>query len=327
MIVLARATTGGAQPLVGGMDIVVRRNAFGRQVASFETQLERAGARARAARRGVHPGAVDRAGRARGRGAGRARGPRGGRAPGRPLVATAFHPELTPGPAVSRMARGAGARGPRGPPAGRGEEAGACRGTVSGRPSSARRARPTPSAASSSPSSRGRSSSRPRRAAPDPESNATLATAIQKARDNSMPKDNIERAIQRGAGRRRGRGLRVDASTRGTAPGGVADHLHDPHRQPQPDGQRPALHLHQERRLAGHARAASPGSSTARASSWSTREGVDEDALMEAALEAGAEDIAEDGDAVAGRPPSPADFMPRARRRSRRPGWLRRPPS
>ena len=39
MIVLARATTGGAQPLVGGMDIVVRRNAFGRQRASFETSL------------------------------------------------------------------------------------------------------------------------------------------------------------------------------------------------------------------------------------------------------------------------------------------------
>ena len=34
----------------------------------------------------------------------------------------------------------------------------------------------------------------------DPESNAALAGAIQKARDNSMPKDNIERAIQRGAG-------------------------------------------------------------------------------------------------------------------------------
>jgi len=40
MIVLARATTGGAQPLVGGMDIVVRRNAFGRQVASFEATVE-----------------------------------------------------------------------------------------------------------------------------------------------------------------------------------------------------------------------------------------------------------------------------------------------
>jgi pyridoxal 5'-phosphate synthase pdxT subunit len=40
MIVLARATTGGAQPLVGGMDIVVRRNAFGRQVASFEAPVD-----------------------------------------------------------------------------------------------------------------------------------------------------------------------------------------------------------------------------------------------------------------------------------------------
>ena len=40
MIVLARATTRGAQPLVGGMDIVVRRNAFGRQVASFEAPLD-----------------------------------------------------------------------------------------------------------------------------------------------------------------------------------------------------------------------------------------------------------------------------------------------
>ena len=34
----------------------------------------------------------------------------------------------------------------------------------------------------------------------DPDANATLATAIQKARDNSMPKDTIERAITRGAG-------------------------------------------------------------------------------------------------------------------------------
>ena len=40
MIVLARGVTGGAQPLLGGMDIVVRRNAFGRQARSFETSLE-----------------------------------------------------------------------------------------------------------------------------------------------------------------------------------------------------------------------------------------------------------------------------------------------
>ena len=34
----------------------------------------------------------------------------------------------------------------------------------------------------------------------DPAANNALATAIQKARDFSMPKENIERAIQRGAG-------------------------------------------------------------------------------------------------------------------------------
>jgi pyridoxal 5'-phosphate synthase pdxT subunit len=39
MIVLARAVTEGAQPLLGGMDIVVRRNAFGRQRHSFEAPV------------------------------------------------------------------------------------------------------------------------------------------------------------------------------------------------------------------------------------------------------------------------------------------------
>ena len=34
----------------------------------------------------------------------------------------------------------------------------------------------------------------------DPVSNAALATAIEKARANSMPKDNIERAVQKGTG-------------------------------------------------------------------------------------------------------------------------------
>ena len=39
MIMLAGATTSGAQALIGGMDTVVRRNAFGRQVASFEADV------------------------------------------------------------------------------------------------------------------------------------------------------------------------------------------------------------------------------------------------------------------------------------------------
>src|ERR1043165_1134385 len=34
----------------------------------------------------------------------------------------------------------------------------------------------------------------------DPDGNPTLATAIQKARDASMPKENIQRAIDRGTG-------------------------------------------------------------------------------------------------------------------------------
>jgi 5'-phosphate synthase pdxT subunit len=45
MILLAREVLDGRpdQPLLGGLDIVVRRNAFGRQVDSFETDLDVAG--------------------------------------------------------------------------------------------------------------------------------------------------------------------------------------------------------------------------------------------------------------------------------------------
>jgi 5'-phosphate synthase pdxT subunit len=39
MILLSREVVGRQQPLLGGMDIVVERNAYGRQVESFETTL------------------------------------------------------------------------------------------------------------------------------------------------------------------------------------------------------------------------------------------------------------------------------------------------
>src|ERR1022692_1717809 len=56
----------------------------------------------------------------------------------------------------------------------------------------------------------------------DPESNAALTNAIQKAKDASMPKDNIERAIAKGTGA----GTDADAIERelyeGDGPGGVA---------------------------------------------------------------------------------------------------------
>ena len=60
-----------------------------------------------------------------------------------------------------------------------------------------------------------------RQGGPDPAANPTLATAIQKARDASVPKDNIERAVARGAGDVDG----VDYEEiwyEGYAPGGVA---------------------------------------------------------------------------------------------------------
>jgi YebC/PmpR family DNA-binding regulatory protein len=57
---------------------------------------------------------------------------------------------------------------------------------------------------------------------PDPDGNPTLATAVQKAREASMPKDNIQRAIDRGGG------IGTDAAAierilfEGYGPGGAA---------------------------------------------------------------------------------------------------------
>jgi YebC/PmpR family DNA-binding regulatory protein len=57
---------------------------------------------------------------------------------------------------------------------------------------------------------------------PDPDGNPALATAVQKARDASMPKDNIQRAIDRGSG------VGIDAAAiesvlfEGYGPGGAA---------------------------------------------------------------------------------------------------------
>ncbi|MDQ3857220.1 MAG: YebC/PmpR family DNA-binding transcriptional regulator [Actinomycetota bacterium] len=57
---------------------------------------------------------------------------------------------------------------------------------------------------------------------PDPENNIALANAIEKARDNSMPKDNIERAIARGSGAGPDGQAYEQITYEGYAPGGVA---------------------------------------------------------------------------------------------------------
>jgi YebC/PmpR family DNA-binding regulatory protein len=128
----------------------------------------------------------------------------------------------------------------------------------------------------------------------DPESNAALATAIQKARDNSMPKENIERAIQRGAGGADGDDYE-SMLYEGYAAGGVAvicTILTD-------NRNRTASDLRFIFTKNGGS-LGTPGSVA-----WQfdrkgvvlvERDGVDEDAVMEAALSGGADDVAEDGD-------------------------------
>jgi len=55
----------------------------------------------------------------------------------------------------------------------------------------------------------------------NPEANFRLRLAVQKARDNNMPLDNIERAIKRGSGELEGATL-VELTLEGYGPGGAA---------------------------------------------------------------------------------------------------------
>src|SRR5687767_8741912 len=56
----------------------------------------------------------------------------------------------------------------------------------------------------------------------DPAGNAALATAVQKARDASMPKDNIERAIAKGTGAGADAAAIEAVAYEAYGPGGVA---------------------------------------------------------------------------------------------------------
>lgn len=57
---------------------------------------------------------------------------------------------------------------------------------------------------------------------PDPDSNPSLYDAIQKAKKSSVPNDNIERAVKRGAGLEAGGADYQTIMYEGYAPGGVA---------------------------------------------------------------------------------------------------------
>jgi 5'-phosphate synthase pdxT subunit len=95
MILLAKDIEGSDQWRLGLMDIAVRRNAFGRQVESFETDLEIEGLAGGPLRtvfiRAPYVTRVSGEARALAEVAGKIVAVRQG-----PFLATAFHPELTP---------------------------------------------------------------------------------------------------------------------------------------------------------------------------------------------------------------------------------------
>jgi YebC/PmpR family DNA-binding regulatory protein len=128
----------------------------------------------------------------------------------------------------------------------------------------------------------------------DPDGNATLATAIQKARDASMPKDNIERAIARGAGTVTEGEVFETVTYEGYGPEGVAVFVE-------------ALTDNRNRTAAEvrHVFAKHEGNlGTSGAVAWLFErkgvlivpaDGVDEEALMLVAADGGAEDVELDG--------------------------------
>src|SRR5437870_4783657 len=65
-----------------------------------------------------------------------------------------------------------------------------------------------------------------REGGPNVDGNMTLAAAVEKARDNSVPWENIERAIKRAAGEGEGAARFEDIMYEGYGPGGVAFLVH-----------------------------------------------------------------------------------------------------
>jgi YebC/PmpR family DNA-binding regulatory protein len=127
------------------------------------------------------------------------------------------------------------------------------------------------------------------------ESNATLASAVQKARDFSVPVDTIDRAVKRGTGEIEG--VRYEPATyEGFGPGGVAVLVETMTDNRNRTGQEVR---HTFTRLGGNL--GDPGSVAwqfeRRGVILIDREGApDEDRLVELVLEAGADDLADDGD-------------------------------
>ena len=130
----------------------------------------------------------------------------------------------------------------------------------------------------------------------NPDGNPTLADAIQKAKDNSVPNDTIERAVKRGAGDLEGQQFDL-VTYEGYGPGGVAMLVE-------------ALTDNRNRTASAIRHAfAKGGGNMAEAGSVAylfNRKGqivipadaADEDRVMEVALDAGAEDVESGSDGL-----------------------------
>ena len=128
----------------------------------------------------------------------------------------------------------------------------------------------------------------------DVESNATLRTMVQKARDNSVPMDTIQRAIKRGTGEEEGV-IYEQVAYEGYAPGGVAVIV-----QALTDNRNRTSAEIKNLFSRNGGSFAEPG-----AVSWqferrgvvNVDKAVDEDELMLVAADAGADDVQDGGDA------------------------------
>jgi len=128
----------------------------------------------------------------------------------------------------------------------------------------------------------------------DPAMNLKLRYAISDAKAVSMPKDNIERAIKKGTGELEGGNLE-QALYEGYGPGGVAVlcEIYTDNRN------RTAPEVRKIFELAGGKLGATGCVAwmfDRKGAARINKEHVDEDRLMEIALEAGADDVREDGD-------------------------------
>lgn len=129
----------------------------------------------------------------------------------------------------------------------------------------------------------------------DPDMNPTLATMVQKAKDASVPKDNIERALARAAGREGGGADWKTVYYEGYAPGGVAIYV-----QCLTDNTNRAAADVRTAFSKNGGSLAEPGAVnylfTRTGIVTVPADGADEDEVMLAALEAGGEDVTNDGE-------------------------------